>query len=499
MSFDNIIHEKEEACLVGLENVLIDEMDEVLIAEEIMEAGAWDPSLFAELADSWKVLDGQRKCNVNRLQDLSFGLEGAGGYDDTTIIVQQQYSEGWPFESSPCRLFGGKNTKKNSQSAADINQRLFNPDFANSQHTCFQEFAETDTQLSFDVSKTADGVGSVWGNDDTVSSSNSTTHCKRRSRDSRRDFKRRRSCGDIRETQQLGNNKTASAALMKRNLSSDQIELSFSRGAPSGRASPLPKSNSDHPKAYRNTSSSSNSNKNFSGALISGAHHRRRPSIQRAISVENVVPPDQFCQQPQTHQQNTPLAVASAAADAAANIYTSTIYRGAVSSDHHHPRRRRRPARQVSAKQKEEKSAETTTSTEADGNYRAYPQHTHYCSSEDCKSASLNIGVSSDACDIDTDSKTSAQLASQNDSESNRNCKPGRDLRELFLTGNQADVTIDDLSCVANRRFLHSVIYQHKLGLRFAALRTKIQREIKEDPVKALERPERPLFVEIPM
>ena len=56
--------------------------------------------------------------HITRFQDLCLGLDSRDG-----VPVEPTKKE-WPFESSPCRLFGGKNTRPNSASAAATNAEL---------------------------------------------------------------------------------------------------------------------------------------------------------------------------------------------------------------------------------------------------------------------------------------------------------------------------------------------------------------------------------------
>jgi len=86
------------------------------------DASSWDTEAFdAKVKTSkdakWK---GKETKKASRVQDISMCLES--GHEPV-----KKGEESWPFESSPCKLFGGKNTKKSGDDA--INKELFKTEF----------------------------------------------------------------------------------------------------------------------------------------------------------------------------------------------------------------------------------------------------------------------------------------------------------------------------------------------------------------------------------
>lgn len=82
---------------------------------------SWDPDAFDATAEAqeWRK---EESSNVTRLQDLSLGLNS-----DHAIATSAVPEEQWPFESSPCRWKGGKNTR--GEDHAEMNAELFKSDF----------------------------------------------------------------------------------------------------------------------------------------------------------------------------------------------------------------------------------------------------------------------------------------------------------------------------------------------------------------------------------
>ena len=86
------------------------------------DAASWDTDTFNEKVKTSK--DGKWKGNetkkATRVQDISMSL--ASGHEP----VPESKNESWPFESSPCRMFGGKNTKGDNDA---VNKELFKTEF----------------------------------------------------------------------------------------------------------------------------------------------------------------------------------------------------------------------------------------------------------------------------------------------------------------------------------------------------------------------------------
>lgn len=92
--------------------------------EKAVEA-LWDPSAFeSQKLGQWNEKSKEHGKNVTRLQDLSLGIGSGHQKKDPAK------EDSWPYESSPCRMFGGKNTKPGGEA---MNKELFDPDFANGQ------------------------------------------------------------------------------------------------------------------------------------------------------------------------------------------------------------------------------------------------------------------------------------------------------------------------------------------------------------------------------
>lgn len=87
---------------------------------------SWDADGFAkqvnEADNSWK--ESETSKSASRVQDISVGLTSNHGEPP------KQNQESWPYENSPCRMFGGKNTKKGGE---EMNSELFDPDFVDHQ------------------------------------------------------------------------------------------------------------------------------------------------------------------------------------------------------------------------------------------------------------------------------------------------------------------------------------------------------------------------------
>jgi hypothetical protein len=82
---------------------------------------AWNADAFAKRInddETWKETETIK--NDTRVQDISVGLTSSHGKPS------KGNEESWPYEKSPCRLFGGKNTKKGGE---DVNKELFDADF----------------------------------------------------------------------------------------------------------------------------------------------------------------------------------------------------------------------------------------------------------------------------------------------------------------------------------------------------------------------------------
>ena len=98
-------------------------------------ASSWDTEAFAQRVKTskdvrWKSKQQSKK--TTRVQDISMNLESGHGEHERKAEEERKEKEGkeesWPFESSPCQMFGGKNTKKKGGNDA-VNKELFKTEF----------------------------------------------------------------------------------------------------------------------------------------------------------------------------------------------------------------------------------------------------------------------------------------------------------------------------------------------------------------------------------
>jgi hypothetical protein len=86
---------------------------------------SWDAAAFDEKVrkdGKWK---GSKEKKATRVQDISMSL--VSGHEPQHS-ANDKNKESWPFDSSPCRMFGGKNTKGDG-SNAPVNTELFKTEF----------------------------------------------------------------------------------------------------------------------------------------------------------------------------------------------------------------------------------------------------------------------------------------------------------------------------------------------------------------------------------
>ena len=103
------------------------------------ESTSWDTEAFdAKVKTSkdgkWK---GKESKKASRVQDISMSLES--GHEPV-----KKPEESWPFDSSPCQLFGGKNTKGGGNDA--MNKELFKTEFEIKKESKTDEESEDDNE-----------------------------------------------------------------------------------------------------------------------------------------------------------------------------------------------------------------------------------------------------------------------------------------------------------------------------------------------------------------
>lgn len=207
------------------------------------------------------------------------------------------------------------------------------------------------------------------------------------------------------------------------------------------------------------------------------------------MSIENTVPPEQHQKEQLLHSEKAGETKDSSDATNDTNVYDTTLGRKI--------RSRRRPARQVSEKKFEESNGSEAAGIEStcvpSHPYR-HRDHNKETEEESLVSSSFSHDNGFGCDDINEKSGTSMINVKVETGSSKSNTRGG-DLRELWEQAQQ--VTTDDLKSTANRRFLHSVVYRHRMGIQFSALRSQIERDIMQDPIKALQKPERALYVDL--
>ena len=279
------------------EDVLSSSNDVIDKIAGINNVACWDPVVLdGVLPEAWKegANEARHRKHVRRVQDISLGL-----VDDTDIAAAASMSREeftaakheWPFDSSPCRMFGGKNTKKQQAAAnEEINRRLFDPSFISKKHPSFGEFEEIPDEQSKDA--TMPELISRCASQFCTATAAKREHIDQQHR---RDFKRHRSCGDIQE---------------KSAPESTRIETRMSSGVLESQTVGTPlKSKSEHLPA-----------------------RSRCPPTEHAMSTKNVEHPGEY----HAHKTRDPLDLAPAAIVAPASATTRTY---GIQS-YHQPRRR---------------------------------------------------------------------------------------------------------------------------------------------------------------
>lgn len=94
---------------------------------------SWDPSAFDQQKPGEWDESKEHGATVTRLQDLSLGMGSSHSQENA-----EKKEESWPYESSPCKMYGGKNTRPGNE---EMNKELFKTsDFE--KKDSFSSFAE---------------------------------------------------------------------------------------------------------------------------------------------------------------------------------------------------------------------------------------------------------------------------------------------------------------------------------------------------------------------
>lgn len=588
-----------------------------------MGNNSWNLNLFDQrVGDStdWKdsTTIASDSHSINRLQDLCLGFDGI---DNENAHVEPTNKElPWPFESSPCIMFGGKNTKLNSANADATHKELFDPKFVDKKHVNITDYMETEefqtveatsTQLSVDSTTTparnlhramsgfskrrtldanrsfsekrtdcrsggnrnlrahdsmqrlaATAAEKVKSDDDQYPQ----RHSRSRSRSESRAGLGRSECMEVVDDEKRRNSRHTSRS---RSISRERLGPSRSRSKSRGRLGPaetergrvhtasmkvqddvakgrsirhssrsrsksrereestafrvLRRSRSTSASRSENSTTRSSSRtrsksqarraaperRNTSdnlGLAIRGASKTRnsggvsqreivskgnpqteqsatsirRPNIKRAMSIENVRPPEQYGPSTATSlygggelkRRGRRMTVAPQTAG-------RSLSRGRNETDE---RVKEELLREKPNTSPDESSSSDDDSSVEEGAVQIMGKCTKW--------TSLNrdrLHRSQDAC--------GQSSAVQNHDGDEQCAEPvRRDLRDLLR--NKELVTREDLEGKENRRFLHFLMYEHKIGVSIEALKTTIRKELAEYPDEAFHRPSLPLYVE---
>jgi hypothetical protein len=475
--------------------------------------------------------------HITRFQDLCLGLDSRDG-----IPVEPTKKE-WPFESSPCRLFGGKNTRPNSASAAATNAELF---FTNFDAAAQCQSEETTPELVVETRASEKNLhrtisGSSKRRSVDASSSFSEKRTDRRSSVNRNLYNNsseRVTATDKRgaavkvsddddrclQMHRLSMSRSTSREILARpeyNTGSDQTgegtigdadeksrhkrRSSRSRSKSSERLGP--KSSSSRPCELRMRSKSPGrrvtpgrhqSSDNLEFGVSSGlrkmrnsgsqqeirltsdsetkeiAASIRRPKISRAMSTDNVKPPEDY----------RPSGVAQA----------KSVYGGGeqkrrgrriTAAERVNPGRSLSRARRDAEEQVKGKETRDNATCVSNG-LRSSDDSDDDCMDEGAVHTRFRDSLRKMQ---ETGGQKSFSVLDNGHDEPVR-----RDLRDLLR--DKVAATMDDFGSKENRRLLHFLIYEHKLGVSIKELKATIAEELADNPEKILCRPPLPLYVE---
>jgi hypothetical protein len=116
-----------------------DVVDEDWTKDKDDAEASWDPEAFeTQKSGQWKESKQHGK-NVSRLQDLALNSS------EHNSEKNEKKEESWPYESSPCRMYGGKNTRPGGE---EMNKELFNKsDWAKDKDDPDYEFGGEDDEF----------------------------------------------------------------------------------------------------------------------------------------------------------------------------------------------------------------------------------------------------------------------------------------------------------------------------------------------------------------
>jgi hypothetical protein len=482
----------------------------------------WDTEAFeTHKPGQWKESKQQSK-NVSRLQDLSLNSSDHDGGNE-------KKDESWPYDSSPCRMYGGKNTRPGGE---EINKELFKSDWAKDKNDPDYEFAgeddEFDEEAVHDTALAiveeseeegeanpsqsrstrkprkerpdaqaevvrAPGRGEADGNtggDVPKKRSEGTPSRSLRRASSSRDFKKSSSksdemgasCHGSIETERKQVKKSRRKDTEEATAGDPNGPVSHSRSGPPSRVPPRRTRTGDgledlsrHRANTRDEMMSTSGEEPAEPAEPRKSSRRsktkpdRRSLMSRAMSTANVKKPEDYGPQRTSSRGGEELVASSAHSSLSKRSSERSSGRGgdelASGSSHTSSRKtsgRRRMLMQRSASQrslsKEEKSRSSKSRASSDSE-ESEPEF-----AEDVKDA--------------TPSEPAKERKTTRRRGTTRPAETRRDL--LILLREQKTVTQKDLTDKENRRLLHFLIYEHKMGVSLTELEKSVRKEKEE-------------------
>jgi hypothetical protein len=478
----------------------------------------WDTDAFeTHKPGQWKESKQQTK-NVSRLQDLSLNSSD----HDRSAEKNDKKEESWPYDSSPCRMYGGKNTRPGGE---EMNKELFKSDWAKDKNDPDYEFAgesdDFDEEAVHDTALAiveeseeegeakpspsrstrkprkerpdaqaevvrAPGRGEADGNtggDAPKKRSEGPPSRSIRRASSSRDFKKSSSKSDGLGTSCHGSIETSERKQVKKSRHKDTEEttagdsngpVSFSRSGPPSRVPPRRTRTGDGLEDLSRHRANTRDEMIGEPAEPRKSSRRSKPKpdrrslMSRAMSTANVKKPEDYGPQRTSSRGGEELGASSAHS----SLSKRTSDRGgdelASGSSHTSSRKtsgRRRMLIQRSASQrslsKEEKPRSSKSRASSDSE-ESEPEF-----AEDMKDA--------------TPSEPAKERKTSRRRGATRPTEPRRDL--LILLREQKTVTQKDLTDKENRRLLHFLIYEHKMGVSLTELEKSVRKE-KEDGIE---------------
>jgi hypothetical protein len=487
----------------------------------------WDTEAFeTHKSGQWKESKQQSK-NVSRLQDLSLNSS-----DHSRTEKNEKKDESWPYDSSPCRMYGGKNTRPGGE---EINKELFKSDWAKDKNDPDYEFegedefgeeAIHDTALAIveeseeegeakpsqsrstrkprkerpdaqaEVVR-APGRGESDGNTgDDVAKKRSEGPPSRslRRASSSRDFKKSSSKTDDLGSSCHGSIETSERKQVKKSRRKDTEEttaadpngpVSYSRsGAPSRVPPRRTRTGDGLEDLSRHRANTRDEMMSTSGEPTDPRKSsRRKPKpdrrslMSRAMSTANVKKPEDYGPQRTSSRGGEELGATSS--------HSSLSKRSSERSSE-------RPSGRSGGGDEPASGSTHTSSRKTSGRRRMLMQRTasqRSLSKEDKSTSKSRATSDSEESEPEfaedknyaTPSEPAKERKATRRRGTTRTTETRRDL--LILLREQKTVTQKDLTDKENRRLLHFLIYEHKMGVSLTELEKSVRKE-KEDGIE---------------